>query len=161
MALTSTISNTTVQNEFTANSLSSSAPQRRPASRRRPQRSRIDEDFGYVERPTEDVEMPRSLSWSSATSRKSIIAAAAFVSLALVFLPAAASAKGQGGKTNHGPRTDITRVNTAGSFNGSAIKIGVKPRIKKDLGLHVRCRREPAMNELGVRFTRHTNCVLW
>ena len=94
--------------------------------------------------------------------RKSIIAAAALASLALAFVPAAASAKiGQEGMTNHGPRTDVSRVNTGGSFNGSSIKIGVKPRINKDLGLHARCRREPAMNELGVRFTRHTNCVLY
>ena len=75
-------------------------------------------------------------------ARKSIIAAAALVSLAVAFVPAAASAKKDG-------------------FNGSGIKIEVKPRIKKDLGLHVRCRREPAINELGVRFTRHTDCVLW
>jgi hypothetical protein len=95
-------------------------------------------------------------------SRKSIITAAALASLAVAFVPAAASAKtGQGGMTVHGPRTDVSRVNTGSSFHSSGIKIGVEPRIKKDLGLHVRCRREPAMNELGVRFTRHTNCVLW
>jgi hypothetical protein len=92
---------------------------------------------------------------------KSIIAAAMFASLVVAFLPAAASAKMGQGKTNHGPRTEIGRVNTADNFNGSGIKRGVKPRIKKDLGLHVRCRREPVMNELGVRFTRHTNCALW
>jgi hypothetical protein len=75
-------------------------------------------------------------------ARKSIVAAAALASLAVVCVPAVASAKKD-------------------SFNGSGIKIEVKPRIKTDLGLHVRCRREPAINELGVRFTRHTNCVLW
>jgi hypothetical protein len=97
-----------------------------------------------------------------AMSRKSIIAAVALASLAVALVPATASAKmGQGGPTNHGPRTDGSTVNTAGSFNGSDIKIGVKPRIKKDIGLDARCRREPAMNELGVRFTRHTNCVLY
>jgi hypothetical protein len=95
-------------------------------------------------------------------SRKSIIAAAALASLAVAFVPAAASAKmGQGGLTNHGPRTDVSRVNTGGSFNGSGTKIYVKPRIKKDIGLHVGCRRERAMNELGVEFMRRTNCVLY
>jgi hypothetical protein len=73
-------------------------------------------------------------------ARKSIIAAAALASLALVVVPATASAK---------------------KDNGSIIKIDVKPRIKKDLGLHVGCRRERKMNEMGVWFTRNTSCVLW
>jgi hypothetical protein len=58
-------------------------------------------------------------------------------------------------------RTDVSRDNTGGSFNGSSTKIYVKPRIKKDIGLHVGCRRERAMNELGVEFMRRTNCVLY
>ena len=95
-------------------------------------------------------------------ARKSIIAVAALASLAVSFVPAAASAKmGQGGITNHGPRTGGSPVDTGGRFNGSGIKIGVQPRIKKDIGLDARCYEQPAMNELGVRFRRKVSCELY
>jgi hypothetical protein len=75
-------------------------------------------------------------------ARQSIIVAAALASLAVAFVPAAASAKmGQGGITNHGPRTGVS---PGSHFNGSGIKIGVQPRIKKDIGLDVRCYLQPA-----------------